>query len=531
MSHWARTPLDRHQVVMFCPTLDDQIPPDHPVRLFDEVLRSVDWSGWESMYVKVAGQPPIHPRVMASAILYGLSLGIRSSRVLENACTNRFDFYWLLEGQSIDHSTLCKFRTSFGPQLKELFRKIGRIGIELGLVTLNLVTLDGTDVKANNARFNTALRTTIEQNLAALDQQIETAMQQAEQQDRNDEQLFGHSSPAKLPEEVADLQRRQQKLKNAIAKLEKMERQRAGRKDVSPKGPAVPLNDSDSRVIPAKAGGFAPAYTAVLAVDADSGMILDSQVLGGNDEASTVLAAVENIEESFGKKPDALAADSGFGSGPNLEGLHEQQVEALMPPKQNFAGNPAPRPDPSLPVPAEQWDKLPKNPQNKILDKAAFVYDQMQDRYFCPMGRVLSYHHDNAYHRGGIKGTYRIYQSADCSNCPLASRCLHKNVKQRRLCRDEYEPLREAMARRMNSEKGKAKYRRRSHAAETPFGFLKAVMKLRQYLLTGLAKVSIEQRWADTAYNLLKLVRFLARPADLAPAATAAALAPATAGP
>jgi hypothetical protein len=300
---------------------------------------------------------------------------------------------------------------------------------------------------------------------------------------------------------------------------------------VSPKGPAVPLNDSDSRVIPAKAGGFAPAYTAVLAVDADSGMILDSQVLGGNDEASTVLAAVENIEESFGKKPDALAADSGFGSGPNLEGLHEQQVEALMPPKQNFAGNPAPRPDPSLPVPAEQWDKLPKNPQNKILDKAAFVYDQMQDRYFCPMGRVLSYHHDNAYHRGGIKGTYRIYQSADCSNCPLASRCLHKNVKQRRLCRDEYEPLREAMARRMNSEKGKAKYRRRSHAAETPFGFLKAVMKLRQYLLTGLAKVSIEQRWADTAYNLLKLVRFLARPADLAPAATAAALAPATAGP
>lgn len=518
MSHWARRPQDRNQVVLFCPTLDDQIPPDHPVRLFDEVLRAVDWSAWESMYVKVAGQPPIHPRVMASAILYGLSLGIRSSRVLENACTNRFDFYWLLEGQSIDHSTLCKFRTGFAGQLKELFGKIGRIGIELGLVTLNLVTLDGTDVKANNARCNTARRTTIQQKLAALDAQIETAMKQAEQQDHQDEQLFGHTSPAKLPEEVADLRRRQQKLKKAMEKLARMEQERAGRKDVSAKGPAVPLNDTDSRIIPAKAGGYAPAYTTVLAVDADSGMIIDSQVIGGNDEASTVLPAVENIEQSLGKKPQALAADSGFNSGPNLEGLQQQRVEALMPTKLGFADNPAPRPDPSLPVPQEQWDKLPKNPQNKGLDKAAFVYDDANDCYFCPMGRVLSYHHDNAYNRGGGKGVYRIYQSADCSNCPLASRCLHKNAQQRRLCRDEYEPLREAMAQRMHSETGKAMYKRRSHTAETPFGFFKAVMKLRQYLLVGLTKASIEQRWADTAYNLQKLVRFMARPIALATA-------------
>ena len=524
MSHWAASPLDRNQVVLFCPTLDDQIPADHPVRFFDEVLRGVDWGAWESMYVRVAGQPPIHPRVMASAILYGLSLGIRSSRVLENACANRFDFYWLLEGRVIDHSTLCKFRTGYGPQLKDLFVKIGRLGIEMGLVTLNLVTLDGTDVKAHNARFNTARRSSLAEKLCALDKQVEEAMRQAERQDREDEELFGHAQPAKLPPQVADLRRRQEKLKKAMKKLEGMERQRAGRKDVSARGPAVPLNDPDSRVIPAKAGGYAPAYTAVLAVDADSGMILDSQVLGGNDEASTVLPAVQNIQASFGKKPQALAADGGFNSGPNLEGLAGQQVEALMPPKQGLADNPAPRPDPTVAVPSGQWDALAKNPQNKILDKASFVYDPAKDRYFCPTGRVLDYHHDNAYDRGGAKGTYRIYQSADCSNCPLASRCLPKNVSQRRVCRDEYEPLREAMAKRMNGERGKAMYKRRSHAAETPFGFYKAVTGLRKYLLVGLAKVAVEQRWADTAYNLLKLVRFIARP----PALT---LTPAAAGP
>jgi transposase len=40
------------------------------------------------MYVRVAGQPPIHPRLRAKTILYGLSLGTRSSRKLEDACRN-----------------------------------------------------------------------------------------------------------------------------------------------------------------------------------------------------------------------------------------------------------------------------------------------------------------------------------------------------------------------------------------------------------------------------------------------------------
>jgi hypothetical protein len=59
----------------------------------------------------------IHPRVMAGFILYGLSLGIRSSRKLEDAAANRLDFIWLLEGRVPDHATICKFRTQFGGQI------------------------------------------------------------------------------------------------------------------------------------------------------------------------------------------------------------------------------------------------------------------------------------------------------------------------------------------------------------------------------------------------------------------------------
>jgi transposase len=505
MSHWATAPLDRHQVVLFSPTLDDGIPPDHPVRLFDEVLRGLDWSSWQSMYIQVVGQPPIHPRVMAGGILYGLSLGVRSSRKLQDACGNRIDFMWLMEGRQPDHATICKFRTQFGPQLKSLFRDIGRVGIEMGLVSLNQVMLDGTDIRANNSRHNVKRKASIQEKLAMLDQQIEVAMAQAQQQDQADDELYGQTSPTKLPRELKNLKNRQEKLKQALAKIQEIERERLDRNAHSAHGPAAPLADPDSRVLPNKNGGFAPNYTAVLAVDGQSGMIVDTQVLGSNNETGTVLPAVKNIEENFQTKPAQLVADSGFNNGINLAGLESRGVEPLMPAKCEFKENPALRDDPQEPVAEESRDALPVDPRNKVLDKTAFLYDATENGYVCPMGKTLDYVGNKPYQHGRHKGTYRVYESASCAGCPLASRCLPGKAKRRKVCRDEYEELREAMANRLVSEEGNKQYRRRAHASETPFARLKSHMNLRQFLLRGLKKVEMELRWAAIAYNMMKL--------------------------
>lgn len=80
MSGWNQAPQPRDQILLFRETLGDRIPDNHSVRLFAEILDQLDWSSWERHYVLVAGQPPIHPKIMAGAILYGLTHGIRSSR-------------------------------------------------------------------------------------------------------------------------------------------------------------------------------------------------------------------------------------------------------------------------------------------------------------------------------------------------------------------------------------------------------------------------------------------------------------------
>jgi transposase len=507
MSHWATAPLDRHQVVLFAPTLDDTITPDHPVRLFDEVLRGIDFSAWESMYIRVVGQPPIHPRLLASGILYGLSLGIRSSRKVEDACGNRFDFFWLMEGLRPDHSTICNFRTQFGPQLKSLFRDIGRVGIEMGLISLNQVMLDGTNIRANNSRHNSKRKASVEQKLAALDEQIELALAQAQQQDQKENELYGQeTSPTKLPRELKDLKRRQEKLKQALARIAEIERERKDRGQKSSHGPVAPLADPDCRVLPNKEGGFAPNYTAVLAVDGQSGMILDTQVLGNGNETTAVLPAVANIKETFGEKPAQLVSDGNFNNGPNLAGLEKEGVEALMPPKWDLDKNPALRADPQQPVAREHWDGLPVDRRMKVLDKSAFIYDPSGNCYICPMGKPLDYVENRPYRHGRSSGLYRVYESASCAGCPLASRCLPGKATQRRVCRDEHEELREAMARRMASDAGKEQYGRRAHTSETPFARLKSHMNFRQFLLRGQKKVEQELRWAAIAYNVMKLI-------------------------
>ena len=94
---WAQPPAPRRQVVLFTETLDDAIPQNHPIRLLDRCLDEMDWTLWENRYDGRRGQPPIHPRLVAGCILYGLMRGLRTTRALEDATTNRLDFMWFLE--------------------------------------------------------------------------------------------------------------------------------------------------------------------------------------------------------------------------------------------------------------------------------------------------------------------------------------------------------------------------------------------------------------------------------------------------
>lgn len=509
MNRFASNPMDRHQVTVFRPTLEDSVGIDHPVRLYDEILANCQWSSWENQYCLVAGQPPIRPRIMASIILYGLGRGIRSSRVLEYMCCNAIDYIWLAQGHQPDHSTFCKFRNRFEKELKELFREIAQVAIDMKLASLAIVGLDGSRIRANSSRHSTASQKTIEENLKEINGQIEKIFSEAAQNDSQGQDIFGQASPSRLPAELADIQTRQKRLIKALEAVKK----RAEKADSKNKrAPCVPVTDPEAMILPNKEGGYAPNYTVFTTAESKGGFIMDAEVIIGGDEGQQTLETIDRIEESFDKKPDNLTADTAFSSGENLAGLEERDVVAYMPQynRPDQTNNPAERQDPAEAVPSEDWDKLPRDAQSKKLHRMAFVFDEKANCYYCPMGRKLGYIGRNTKPRKHGNAIYQSYRCKDCSCCALSGQCLNGKKLPRTVCREQHEELREAMDRRMATPAGKELYRRRNWIAETPFAIIKAIMNLRQFMSRGINKVRTEWLWTCTGFNLAKLVRRIA---------------------
>jgi transposase len=510
MDYWAKPGLDRLQALLFCPTLDQCIGDEHPVRHLEEILGGLDWSAWKQEYDGRHGQPPIPPWVMAGVILYGLMRRIRSSRQLEYACANYLDFMWLAEVRKIDHTTFCKFRTKFKEPLKELFKQLGRLAMTMGLVKLVELAFDGTRIRANASRSHTWTAERVAAALKELETQIEQMLGEADAADAADAMLWGERQAPELPPELADAQKRQEKLRGLLEQLRAAD---VARKKDGIKTPAqLPKADTDSSVMPNKEGGYAPNYTPTVTTDGTQDFILDCDVLAGPNEHTELLPSVDRVEKNFGQKPGGVAADKAFGTGVNLQGMEQRQVEFYTPVESPVpeAGNPAKRADPRQPVPEADWPKLPRNDKKKLA-KRCFVYDEAADRYYCPLGHAMPFRETKKYDGSQGQKAVRIYACKGCQNCPLAKECLDAKAKRgRTVTRDGYEPLRERMHAKLQTETGKKTYNRRTHVAETPFAIIKGILEVRRFLLRGLDKVRTEWRWVCTAYNLKKLMKALA---------------------
>jgi transposase len=510
MDYWAKPRLDRQQTLLFCATLDESVSEDHPVRLLEEILRAQDWSAWESEYNGHVGQPPIAPWVMAGVILYGLMRRIRSSRQLEYACGNNIDFMWLSELRTIDHDTICKFRTRFKEPLKGLFKQINRLAMQMGLIRLLEVAFDGTRVKANASRYHTWTAQRVEAVLGELETEIGKLLGEAETVDADEAVLRDAGQSSALPPELADAKKRKEKLDELLKKLRDAD---AARKKDGIKTPAqLPKADTDSRVMSNKEGGYAPNYTPVVAADGELGFIVDCEVIGTPNEHNELLRSTDRIEEAFAQKPASVSADKAFGTGPNLQGMEERRIDFHTPVESPEAqdGNPAKREDPRQAVAEKDWPNLPRSDQKKLA-KCCFIYDASTDVYLCPMGKTLPYRETKKTDSSQGPKALRVYACKECANCPLAQHCLDPKAKHgRTISRDGHEPARARMHAKMQTEAGRTTYNRRTHIGETPFAIIKQILGVRQFLLRGLDKVQTEWRWVCTAYNLKKLIAALA---------------------
>ena len=133
-------PMNREQMWMLPPTLDELLPLDHPARFVAEFVDVLDRGGWAELGVdidgEVLGAPAYHPRALLSVWLYGFMTGVRSCRKLEAACRDQIPYLWLTGWQHPDHNTLWRFYKGYRQAMRKLFERTVRTAVAMKLVDL-----------------------------------------------------------------------------------------------------------------------------------------------------------------------------------------------------------------------------------------------------------------------------------------------------------------------------------------------------------------------------------------------------------
>jgi hypothetical protein len=163
-----------------------------------------------------------HPTLMARLLLYGYCIGITSSRKIEQATYDNVAFRYLSADQHPDHDTLASFRQRHHQALPDLFVQALRLFQKAALVKLGNVSIDGTKIKASANAWRSMNYEKLSEREQHWRAEVARLLSQAQQMDREEDQRLGSAQPGdRLPDELADAQKRLARLQQAKAELER----------------------------------------------------------------------------------------------------------------------------------------------------------------------------------------------------------------------------------------------------------------------------------------------------------------------
>ena len=192
--------MDREQMWLLPPSLDEILPLDHPTRFVAEFVDALDKEGWAELGVEMEGDslgaPDYHSRALLCVWLYGFMTGVRPCRKLEAVCRDQIPYLWLTGWQHPDHNTLWRFYQRHRQSMRELFKRTVRTAVKMKLLDLAVQAVDGTKVVANAAKN----RSYDAEGLRRLLERLERAIADLEAQNE-----AGEDAPAAhLPRELGD---------------------------------------------------------------------------------------------------------------------------------------------------------------------------------------------------------------------------------------------------------------------------------------------------------------------------------------
>ena len=482
---------DNHQVSLFPMSLDVMIPDDHSVRVIDLFVDTLDIIklGFAHGETKATGRKPFDPRHLLKLYLYGYLNGIRSSRKLEKEAYRNIEVMWLLDQLKPDDRTISNFRQHNPDALQQVFKEFSFVCNDFGLYGKEIIAVDGSKFRANNARKKSYTKGKVQKMLEHHEASAKKYMALLESEDQN-EDAGEELSKTELKERLEQAKKRIRELQEIAEEVEK--------------NGEISITDPDAKHMNASNNGTDIAYNVqiagdekhhlVVAVDttnspADHGQLhnmatkateafeeMDSKTNQANNTNETEL---NDSKEESEKEPLSVVADKGYYSGEELGKCKTDGMNLIV-----------------------SKQKPPSKKGKEAYNKTHFVYDQDADEYICPMGERLK----NASRKETKKKRYTNPKA--CNKCTARDACT-TSKSGRSIFRGPYQDLYDEVD--QYTQEHMDLYKLRQQIIEHPFGTIKRTLGFTYFLTRGMESVKGETSMHFLTYNLKRVLNIVDR--------------------
>jgi len=507
MARYKEPLIDQFQIVTL--NFADLFPPEHPIPQLLATIRKLNLEKFDAGYDNdsaAGGRPAFPPDRMLALIIYSLLYGNLSMRHLERDLAQRADLMYLSGGLQIDHSTLGKFRIRHAAAIKEVFTQTVFLGVEAGLIDLEVVCIDSTKIKASANRRDIGTKEELEKRFALVGESCNKRYIQWESE-TNEDLKKG------LAKKIDKLEKAKIKLAHGIEFL----KSHADRKRVH-------LTDPDADWHK-ESGNFIVGYSAQTAVDTNSGMVVHADVVTGQADSNYAVSLVNAVEavknEVLPDKTDEIkhVLDCGYASEANLKDLSGRD---LYLPDRDFSSE-------NIGGKLKPEDRAEVRAQKlKAMETGLkFQYDAQSNSFKCPEKKTLNFKREKQ-----LQGVlYSQFVAGGCRQCSLHALCAGTNNSRKQLWvqsaqlagmqaklvapqgaksfkKPNTNPLTLAMREKLTTPDGKTIYAKRFAAIEGTFGIIKNARQGWHFLRRKLERVQVEWSERLIAHNLAKLIGF-----------------------
>jgi len=143
----------RDQPLLLPVDMREWLPEDDLVFVVLDAVATLDLGGFRRRYrADGHGRAAFDPEMMVALLLYGYCQGERSSRVIEKRCVRDVGYRVITGGLRPDHATIARFRARHEKALGGLFSQVLRLLAAEGMISLGVISLDGTKLAGNAAQ-------------------------------------------------------------------------------------------------------------------------------------------------------------------------------------------------------------------------------------------------------------------------------------------------------------------------------------------------------------------------------------------